>query len=220
MGEVSAMNETSILEGQFSFVAEDLSLDFANTMDGYRGGGERELLNSYGDLLVWAREAGILTEAETQELFRASQEDPTAASVVLARAIRLREALYRLIAAHLHDQAPQPGDLGTLNAELAQTMAHREVHGEASHYVWGWKRPLGRFDGLLWPVVAAAAELLVTLDHTPVRECASDTCTWLFLDTTRNHSRQWCTMRGCGNRAKVRRYRQKAAQSAQEAANE
>ena len=42
-----------------------------------------------------------------------------------------------------------------------------------------------------------------------IRECDGDTCGWLFLDTTRNHSRRWCDMRGCGNRAKVRRHRQK-----------
>ncbi|MGA2590961.1 MAG: CGNR zinc finger domain-containing protein [Bryobacteraceae bacterium] len=34
-------------------------------------------------------------------------------------------------------------------------------------------------------------------------------CGWMFLDTTRNRSRQWCDMRDCGNRAKVRRFREK-----------
>jgi predicted RNA-binding Zn ribbon-like protein len=41
-------------------------------------------------------------------------------------------------------------------------------------------------------------------------QCNGDTCGWLFLDLTKNLSRRWCDMKGCGNRAKVRRYRGKA----------
>jgi predicted RNA-binding Zn ribbon-like protein len=28
----------------------------------------------------------------------------------------------------------------------------------------------------------------------------------MFLDLSRNHSRRWCDMTSCGNRAKARRY--------------
>jgi predicted RNA-binding Zn ribbon-like protein len=28
----------------------------------------------------------------------------------------------------------------------------------------------------------------------------------MFLDTTRNASRRWCDMAGCGNRAKAKRF--------------
>ena len=42
---------------------------------------------------------------------------------------------------------------------------------------------------------------------TQVRECADDTCGWLFLDLSKNASRRWCNMADCGNRAKARRYR-------------
>ena len=40
-----------------------------------------------------------------------------------------------------------------------------------------------------------------------VRMCAADDCHWLFLDLSKNHSRRWCVMSSCGNRAKVRRFR-------------
>jgi predicted RNA-binding Zn ribbon-like protein len=39
-----------------------------------------------------------------------------------------------------------------------------------------------------------------------VRICSSDGCDWLFFDQTRNRSRRWCEMKGCGNRAKARRH--------------
>ena len=67
------------------------------------------------------------------------------------------------------------------------------------------------WQAVLWPVALAATELLTTRDHPPLRQCASDACSWLYLDTTRNHSRRWCDMKGCGNKAKVRRYQQRQA---------
>src|SRR5438067_275486 len=39
-----------------------------------------------------------------------------------------------------------------------------------------------------------------------VREGGADNCAWLFMDNTRNRSRQWCSMQACGNRDKARRH--------------
>ncbi|MEV0593220.1 CGNR zinc finger domain-containing protein [Nonomuraea cavernae] len=57
---------------------------------------------------------------------------------------------------------------------------------------------------LLWEVAASAVELL---GHGPLGrlgECPS--CCWLFLDTSRNNRRRWCSMTTCGSRDKSRRY--------------
>lgn len=42
-----------------------------------------------------------------------------------------------------------------------------------------------------------------------VRTCGDPACDWLFVDRSRNHSRQWCDMGTCGSRAKMSRYRQR-----------
>jgi predicted RNA-binding Zn ribbon-like protein len=42
-----------------------------------------------------------------------------------------------------------------------------------------------------------------------VRACGADTCRWLFLDTSRNHTRRWCDMKVCGNRMKARRFHER-----------
>jgi predicted RNA-binding Zn ribbon-like protein len=39
-----------------------------------------------------------------------------------------------------------------------------------------------------------------------VRQCQGENCTWLFLDTSKNHTRRWCEMKVCGNRVKARRH--------------
>ena len=40
-----------------------------------------------------------------------------------------------------------------------------------------------------------------------LKACPADDCHWAFYDFSRNHSRTWCTMSTCGNRAKARTYR-------------
>ncbi len=39
-----------------------------------------------------------------------------------------------------------------------------------------------------------------------VRECADPECPVIYLDTSRNRSRRWCSMEGCGARAKASTY--------------
>ncbi|MDA0646270.1 CGNR zinc finger domain-containing protein, partial [Nonomuraea ferruginea] len=40
-----------------------------------------------------------------------------------------------------------------------------------------------------------------------LKVCAEETCQWAFIDSSRNRSRSWCSMRVCGNRTKTRAYR-------------
>jgi predicted RNA-binding Zn ribbon-like protein len=40
-----------------------------------------------------------------------------------------------------------------------------------------------------------------------LRVCEKPDCRWLFLDTSKNHSRRWCDMKICGNRMKARRFK-------------
>jgi len=59
---------------------------------------------------------------------------------------------------------------------------------------------------MLWPAVRAAADLFTSEELEDVRVCASDICSWLFMDTSKNHTRRWCDMKSCGNRAKARKH--------------
>jgi len=74
----------------------------------------------------------------------------------------------------------------------------------------GWEERPGALDAVLWPVAASAAELLVSGDDlSRVRVCGlyeDGECGWLFVDQTRSHTRRWCSMKDCGNRAKARRH--------------
>ena len=66
--------------------------------------------------------------------------------------------------------------------------------------------PGGQTTGCL--LVPAVLDALYLVRETPgrVRECAGDSCPVLYLDTSRNRSRRWCSMEVCGARAKASAY--------------
>src|SRR5438552_17853114 len=87
-------------------------------------------------------------------------------------------------------------------------------------FIWTWAGAASAMNQPLGPIVRATADLLTTahlLEH--VRQCEGDRCGWLFINSTKNHSRRWCVMSHCGNVAKVRRFRlkQRREQSARPA---
>ena len=43
-----------------------------------------------------------------------------------------------------------------------------------------------------------------------VKACRAPDCQWAFFDRSRNRSGVWCDMAVCGNRTKVRAYRERA----------
>lgn len=65
--------------------------------------------------------------------------------------------------------------------------------------------------GVVGEVAAAAARLAIEGRLGRVKICPADDCRWAFYDRSKNHSRQWCSMEVCGNRAKVRNHRERSA---------
>ena len=47
-----------------------------------------------------------------------------------------------------------------------------------------------------------------------LKVCRAEDCRWAFHDSSRNHSRAWCSMSDCGNRAKARAYRARQSPNA------
>jgi hypothetical protein len=60
-------------------------------------------------------------------------------------------------------------------------------------------------------LAAAAAKVAIEARINRIKICPADDCRWAFYDTSRNRSRQWCSMEVCGNRAKARTHRQRNA---------
>jgi predicted RNA-binding Zn ribbon-like protein len=192
--------------GVFEFNAGRLCLDFINTVRARPVSERIDLINTYDDLLAWARQATILTAGEAGDLAAAAHQHPRAAAEALTQALALREALYGLLSARAAGLPAQPGDLHTINRAIGRAMARAGLTPSAGRYEWGWPDSTAGLDRVSWWVARSAAELLTSVDLTLVRECAGYDCGWLFMDGTRNRSRRWCAMTTCGNRAKGRRH--------------
>lgn len=193
--------------GLFDLIAGAVCLDFANTVGGLRGADAREYLHNYHDLAAWSQQARIIARDEADRLLGMAARRRAEAEVVFARAIALREAIYRIFTAIIADREPARADIAILNAELARATVRREVRWSANVFISAWVHDETALDAMLWHIARSAADLLMSASARLVRQCSGDTCGWLFVDTTRNGSRRWCAMRGCGNRAKVRRHR-------------
>jgi predicted RNA-binding Zn ribbon-like protein len=178
-----------------------LCLDFANTVDRRPSPEPRELLPAYAELVSWARQTGILTPREARDLSARARRHRARASRALSRAHELREALYRIFAT----RARGGPALEELRSWLAAAFGHPELRTD-SGYRLVFRDDLAHFEGLLSPIVRSAVELLEEDALARVRQCAADECAWLFLDESKNGSRQWCDMTVCGNRAKARRF--------------
>jgi predicted RNA-binding Zn ribbon-like protein len=197
---------------RFQFVGGELCLDYCNTMGGKRGGIPREKLHSYDDFLGWCERARLVDTSQGTLLNAKAVQDADEAGSVLTRALELREAIYRIFRAIIERAQPSEADMALLNAELAKSMGRMRIGANQTGkgFGWRWAEEPVELDAPLGPLAHSAASLLASdkeLAH--VRQCRGENCGWLFIDSSKNHSRCWCDMRDCGNRAKVRRHRQK-----------
>jgi predicted RNA-binding Zn ribbon-like protein len=194
----------------FQFVSGALCLDFCNTMGGSRENIPREKLHSIEDFIAWSEQAGLIDASEAERLRREAPDGH--GPEVLTRATQLREALYRIFRAAGKGKSPLEDDLAILNAELEGSLGRLRVGKEKGEkgFKWQWGDTALRLENPLGPIARSAAELL-THEHAveQVGQCHGDNCGWLFVDLSKNHSRRWCDMRDCGNRAKVRKFRAK-----------
>jgi predicted RNA-binding Zn ribbon-like protein len=172
-------------------VGNALCLDFANTVNS-RVDADRDWIAEPSDLDTWARQVGIAASP--------------AESVAAVHA--LRDSVYRVFHAVVVSEAPARSDLDHLTSTYAEAVHSARLSGGGdgggrAAYALDWT--LASADRKVrWAVADSAVELLRHGPLERVGECPS--CGWLFLDTSRNGRRRWCSMAMCGNRVKSARH--------------
>jgi predicted RNA-binding Zn ribbon-like protein len=187
------------------------ALDLVNSLDErFRAEGSLERLGGYADLLRFARQTRLIDRARARRLERSV--DAGAGGRALRSARELREALSAILYGRIDGRSPPPGALATLERYFHEAHGHRELHWQRpgapspAALEWQWGRADAEAELPVWMLARAAEELLTSDDAVRVRACDAPTCRWLFLDTSKNHSRRWCNMKVCGNRMKARRF--------------
>ena len=179
-------------ELEFHFLSGTPSLEFATTV-GERWRRNFERLRTPDDFSRWAVESGLLASP------------PQVSSGQLDAARELREAIYRT-AKLAGEGKPDPADVALMNRWAAKPPLAPTLDDSGRRLALR-----GSTDALLSTLARDAIELVTGPHAHRVRECASDTCALIFVDTSRPGRRRWCSMDGCGNREKTKQYRQRKA---------
>ena len=198
---MKARNATTV-----GLLGGELCLDFANTVEPRHGDDRHDYLAGYPDLVRWAGHAGALSEEEARRLLGVAEARPAEAAEAFKRAVALRETIYRVFSAVAYGELPKGEDLETLTAAHLEALAHYRIVPTAEGFGWNHAKD----DGLgrpVWRVSLSATALLTGGELDRVRACpvGEGGCAWLFHDESKNKSRRWCSMEGCGSRAKMRR---------------
>ena len=172
----------------------ELVIDFVNTLDPDEGTDSFATRDGLGSWLV---DRGLLSAA-----------DLPLREVDRREALRLREALLALMLAH--NGVVAEGDAaGALDEAAHRGKLGVQFRSDGSAPL---KPRAEGFAGALAEVVVPVAEAARDGSWQRVKACRADDCQWAFYDRSRNRSGVWCDMAVCGNRAKVRAYRQRGAE--------
>lgn len=207
---MKSVRNPSLPEVAVSRVGGDVAVDFFNTVD-WRLDPERrsERLRTYLHLLAWMERCELLGGPEVEALQRRAQEQPDLASAEHRRVIDMREAAYEALNGGGYPHALQ----GHLALAHASSRLERKPDG-------GWSWVPAALD-LATPrhlLAQAFARLMTSPSLARLGRCADPHCGWVFLDTSRQRNRRWCSSADCGNRNRVRaHYRRSKAGPAREA---
>ena len=179
-----------------------LCLDFVNTINS-RLNPEHDYLMQYADVVGWATKLGIISLTQNNQLQRRSRQNMHEAENALLAARTLRDLLYRLFARAAKGSEPEKKDMEVFAVFYGESISRGEFVKRETHYVTTWSFD-DALESVLWPIIHSAGELLLSDELGQVKECPG--CGWLFLDTSKNQSRRWCSMNTCGARDKMRRY--------------
>jgi predicted RNA-binding Zn ribbon-like protein len=171
-------------------VGNALCLDFANTVNA-RPVARRDWLGSPAEVVTWARAVGHPVDDDPGLVF------------TLPVARDLRETVFRVFQPLAHGERPSPDDLEIVHAAHAEGIARCRFVDDGATFRLSWVEPQ-TLRALLWEVAASAVGLLTQGPLDRIGDCPS--CHWLFLDTSKNGRRRWCSMATCGSRDKSRRY--------------
>ena len=200
------------------FVADNPALDFLNSVCAPRGTAI-EWLRDGDDFLAWLEAAKMISSnlaGKLREKFASEDLDKAA-----TKARGLREWFRGFVAAY----AGTPLDVSVLpaliplNKILAYDNFYHQVElGDSSRattsdnpflFQLQTTRRWHSAEDLVLPIAQAIGRLICEMDFQKIKPCEGAGCTLWFYDVSKNHTRRWCSMSVCGNRAKAAAHRAK-----------
>jgi predicted RNA-binding Zn ribbon-like protein len=187
----------------YHYVSVDTALEFIDTVETEKGV-KVDAFTTTAKAIDWLREHGLLhepVEPAVEQLREPSAESDRA----LTRIRRVREALREIVTASVEGRPAAERAIDTVNRVMLERQRFILVCGPGG--VLDHRHEGDEIEDVLARLAERIARQVISPDAERLRICASDTCDWVFYDSSRTGRRRWCDMTTCGNRAKAARHR-------------
>ena len=179
-----------------------MCLDFVNTINS-RPNPEHDYLPGYADMVNWGAKVGILSTLQAGRLQKQARQNIDTSERAFKKAREFRELLYRLFASLAGGGEPKKDEMALFSTFYGEAISNSRLVRTDNYFTHNWLVDQ-TYDAILWPMAYSAGQILLSKELAQIKECPG--CGWLFLDTSKNQSRRWCSMNTCGARDKMRRY--------------
>lgn len=158
-------------------------------------------LNDWNQVRDWMAEAGVLSTTAWTGM---------SAERIVERISRLKLAIRELSEATIERRAPDDEAIRSLNWELRECAMRAKLEANEEHkLIWHTRSLRDSPEGAIGLIAMSASILFSGPDTRRLQRCERQGCGRLFLDFSKNQSRRWCSMSGCGNAEKARRHYQR-----------
>jgi predicted RNA-binding Zn ribbon-like protein len=188
------------LQQPFLFVGNHPCLDFINTQMIVRGN-PTDLLGGCEDLVAWLVQGGMVDKAHAVAVMTQwGHEDQ---EQLFEQGVMFRRTLRDMVARIVARKSIAGSAIASINHILSRCPGYPQLVYKKGGYTRQFQSQAPQKDGLLAPLAEAASDLLCSSKWSLVKKCGNPACILYFYDTTKNHTRNWCSMQLCGNRKKV-----------------
>ena len=195
----------------FLFVGNHPCLDFINT-EMIVNGEPTDVLEGFDDFISWLVQVNLLTKAQAE--VAGAELSHTERTLLLEQAKTFRTTLRDLAARIVAGKSIPGSTITVINQILSQRPGYPQLVRRKGGFEQRFHSAVAPERNLLVPLAETAGDLLCRADFDLIKKCRNPACIIYFYDTTKNHTRNWCSMQMCGNRMKVAaHYQRKRSQS-------
>jgi len=183
---------------EFVFDGNDRCLDFINT-EMFEGDQRLDLLEDFTDIVDWLKASGLVGSETADEILIDKNINQ---QKVFKHVISFRSNLKNMVKELARGKLPGESGIKAINQILKTNKVYSQLHNQNDR-IELVTVPIKQSHDPLRLIAESAVELLTQKDLALVKKCNDPVCTLLFYDESKNHSRRWCSMNRCGNRAKA-----------------
>ena len=156
-----------------------------------------DLLTDNEAVIYWLTDIGLFTEAEVH--FDWAEE-----ATLLSHVHTFRQKMRSMLDDIVQKQPIASETVTTINEALAHWRGQVQLGQNGQDFSRQIGFAIEDSMQLVAVIADTAVDFLTSTNLSYVKRCGNGECIRYFLDTSKNHSRRWCSMEGCGNRMKAR----------------